>query len=77
MTATIFEAKTNFSDLVKRACAGEEVIITSGRERIPVARLKPMEPVESMRIGFMEAPGWTLGKAFWEPLPEGWDGAGE
>jgi len=32
-TKTIFEAKTNFSELVKKAQKGEEVIITSGREK--------------------------------------------
>ena len=75
MTATIFEAKTNFSDLVKRAQAGEEVIITSGREKTPVARLMPIEPKpKPQRLGSMATPGFELGEAFWEPLPPGWDG---
>ena len=47
MTATIFEAKTNLSELLKRAQAGEEVILTSGREKTPVARLTPIEPKTS------------------------------
>ena len=42
ITATIFEAKTKLSELVKKACAGETVIITSGRKKIPVARLEPI-----------------------------------
>ena len=33
------EAKTNLSALVELAQKGEEVIITSGRERRPVARV--------------------------------------
>jgi prevent-host-death family protein len=70
VTATIFEAKTNFSELVKKAQKGEEIIITSGREKTPVARLVAIEPVKKKRLGFMEIPGFELGEAFWEPLPE-------
>jgi prevent-host-death family protein len=69
-TATIFEAKTNFSELVKKAQRGEEVVITSGREKTPVARLLAIEPVKKMRLGAMETPGFVLTDAFWEPLPE-------
>jgi prevent-host-death family protein len=79
--ATIFEAKTNLSELVKKAQAGETVIITSGREKTPVARLEPIQPVKSKRLGLYETPGWELGDAFWEPLPEEelrlWNGEGE
>jgi hypothetical protein len=35
ITATIYEAKTNLSELVKQAQKGETVIITSGRDRTP------------------------------------------
>jgi prevent-host-death family protein len=77
-SATIFEAKTNFSELVKKAQKGEEVIITSGREKTPVARIVPIEPVKKKpRLGFMETPGFVLGEAFWEPLPPGWDGVSD
>lgn len=77
MNATIFEAKTRFSELVSRAVAGEEVIITSGRGKKPVARLEALHPRPMQRLGSMAKPGWRLGEAFWEPLPEGWDGAEE
>ncbi len=81
MTATIFEAKTRFSELIKRAQAGETVIITSGRNKTPVARLEPIEPVKIKRLGLRERPGWVLGDAFWEPLSEDelrlWEGEGE
>lgn len=77
-TATIFEAKTNFSQLVKKAQQGEEVIITSGREKTPVAKIVAIEPVKKKpRLGFMETPGFVLGEAFWEPLPPGWDGVSD
>ena len=42
ITKTIFEAKTNLSELVRKAQKGEEVIITSGRNRVPVARLEAL-----------------------------------
>jgi prevent-host-death family protein len=79
--ASIFEAKTNLSDLVSKAQKGEVVIITSGRNRTPVARLEAIEPVAKKRLGALETPGFTLTEAFFEPLPEDelrlWNGEGE
>jgi len=80
-SATIFEAKTNLSELVRRAQQGEEVQITSGRERKPVARLIAIDPIpESRRVGFMEGRG-NVGPEFFDPLPEDelrlWNGEGE
>jgi antitoxin (DNA-binding transcriptional repressor) of toxin-antitoxin stability system len=75
VTATIFEAKTNLSSLVKKAQSGETVIITSGRDKTPVAKLEAIEPApKKKRLGAMYTPGFELGEAFWEPLPKGWDG---
>lgn len=79
--ATIFEAKTNLSELIDRAQKGEEVIITSGRERKPVARIEAIKPTSRMRrVGFLEGQG-DVGPAFFEPLPEDelrlWNGEGE
>jgi prevent-host-death family protein len=69
-SATIFEAKTNLSDLIQRALRGEEVLITSGRERKPVVRLVPVEKASaSRRIGFLEGQG-NFDPEFWDPLPE-------
>ena len=39
-TVTIHEAKTQFSKLVRRAEAGEEIVVRRGRE--PVARIVPL-----------------------------------
>jgi antitoxin (DNA-binding transcriptional repressor) of toxin-antitoxin stability system len=75
--ATIFEAKTNLSALVKKAQQGETVIITSGRKKIPVAKLEPIQPVAKKRLGAMETPGFVIPDSFWEPLPPGWDGESE
>ncbi len=38
---TIGEAKTHFSQLIRRAEAGEEIVVRRGRER--VARIAPLE----------------------------------
>ena len=80
VTATIFEAKTNLSALVKKVQAGETVIITSGRSKTPVAKLAPIEAAEpkpKKRLGVMYDPNFVLGDAFWEPLPPGWDGVSD
>ncbi len=78
---TIFEAKTALSGLLKRAKNGEEVIITSGRERRPVARLEGIPPAKKKRLGALENPGFVLPKEFFEPLPDDelklWNGPGE
>ena len=81
ITTTIFEAKTNLSELIKKAQSGEEVIITSGRNHVPVARLEAIQPAGKKRLGAMYTPGFVLTDAFWEPLPEEelrlWEGEGE
>ena len=74
ITATIFEAKTNLSELLKKAQAGETVIITSGRDKKPVAKLEAIPPPPKQRLGGLEDPNFVLTDAFWEDLPEGWTG---
>ncbi len=75
ITATIFEAKTKLSELLKQAQAGETVIITSGRDKKPIARLEAIPPVEKKRLGGrFEDPTFVLTDAFWEDLPPGWSG---
>jgi prevent-host-death family protein len=73
-SATIFEAKTNLSALLKKVQQGETVIITSGRNKTPVAKLEPIQPVKKKRLGALYDPNFVLTDAFWEPLPPGWDG---
>jgi prevent-host-death family protein len=77
-TATIFEAKTNLSALIKKVQAGETITITSGRSKTPVAKISPIEPApKKKRLGAMYDPNFVLTEAFWEPLPKGWDGEEE
>lgn len=81
ISSTIFEAKTNLSNLVKQAQRGEVVQITSGRAKTPVARLEAIQPTAKKRLGILETPGFVLAESFFEPLPEDelrlWNGDGE
>lgn len=63
----IHEAKTNLSQLIKRAERGEEVIISRGKR--PVARLVAIEPPPKKRqLGIFRGE-FEVGPAFFEPLP--------
>lgn len=79
--ASIFEAKTHLSELLKQAQKGEVVIITSGRDKTPVARLEAIVPAKKKRLGALETPGFVLSEEFFEPLPDEelrlWNGGGE
>jgi len=81
ITATIYEAKTNLSELVKKAQKGETVIITSGRGKTPVAKLEGIRPKPKKRLGLLATPGFKLTDAFFAPLPDselrGWSGEEE
>ena len=68
--ATVYEAKTNLSELIKKAQKGETVIITSGRDKTPVAKLEAIHPIAKKRLGALETPGFVLTDQFFEPLPE-------
>ena len=79
--ATMFEAKTNLSKLVQRALDGEDVQITTGRERKPVVRIVAIDPAPAnRRLGFLEGQ-IDVGPEFFEPLPDDelrlWNGEGE
>ena len=71
MEATMHEAKTQLSKLVERALAGEEVILTHGRNRTPVVKLVPVNPQSEHRRPFGLYKGQIeIGPEFFEPLPE-------
>lgn len=83
MEATMHQAKTQLSKLVQRALAGEEVILTNGRKRVPVVKLvavKPEVPVGEVTkfpvfkdgkrpIGLYKGL-IDIGPEFFEPLPD-------
>lgn len=65
---TIHAAKTHLSRLIRRACAGEDIIIARGAT--PVARLVPMEPAGAGRVfGAMRGRA-RVDDAFFEPSSE-------
>lgn len=61
-------AKTNLSDLVARAEAGEEVILARGRK--PAVRLVPLPTASPRRQPGRLAGRVAVGPEFFEPLPE-------
>jgi antitoxin (DNA-binding transcriptional repressor) of toxin-antitoxin stability system len=77
------EAKTQLSKLVKQAQSGEEVILTSGQKRTPVARIVAFDPDARLgEISEFEVQGkgkrplglykgmFDIGPEFFDPLPE-------
>jgi prevent-host-death family protein len=80
--ATMHEAKTKLSQLVKRAQSGEEIIITSGRAKQPVARIVAMteEKPKRRKLGIFKGV-FTVADDFDDPLPEDelrlWNGEGK
>jgi prevent-host-death family protein len=66
-TVSLYEAKTQLSQLVERAAAGEEIVIAkSGRPR---ARLVPLEDTRALRVPGKGKGRWRLRKDFDAPLP--------
>jgi antitoxin (DNA-binding transcriptional repressor) of toxin-antitoxin stability system len=70
MKATIYEAKTNLSHFIKIAQTGETVIITSGRDKVPVARIEGIGRKKVMRLGFLKHLKLDIPDSFFDPLPE-------
>ena len=65
---TIHAAKTNLSQLIERATAGEEIIIARGNR--PVAKLVPVkERPRGRRRGTLRGQ-FEVGDVFFEPLPD-------
>jgi prevent-host-death family protein len=65
---SLYEAKTQLSQLVERAAAGEEIVIAkSGRPR---ARLVPLEDTRALRVPGKGKGRWRLRRDFDAPLPE-------
>lgn len=67
--ATMFEAKTQLSDLVRRARRGEKVILTSGRGKVPVAEIVAIKPVTKRVLGQFYQPDFRIPDDF-DELPE-------
>ena len=67
LTVNIHDAKTQFSRLLKRVAAGQEVVIARAGE--PVARLIPFRQPGTRDLG-MDAGRVVIAADFDAPLPE-------
>ena len=67
--STMFEAKTQLSDLVKRAMRGEKVVLTTGRQKTPVAEIVALKPATKRALGMFHQPGFQIPADF-DELPE-------
>ena len=78
--ATMFRAKTQLSDLVKRAQRGEKIILTQGRKKTPVAEIVALKPAKERIFDLFPHPDFDLPADF-DELPESelkaWSGEGE
>lgn len=69
MKINIHEAKTNFSKLIEKAEAGEEIIIARGGK--PVAKLMGLGPAKSLRQpGSAKNDAIVVAEDFDAPLPK-------
>ena len=68
LTVNIHEAKTQFSKLIARVEAGEEIVIA--RDGAPVARLIAIRQVPSKRISGRDRDLFSVPEDFDAPLPE-------
>ena len=66
-TVALYDAKTNLSDLVERAAAGEEFVIAKSGK--PKALLVPLHDVRPLRKPGQGRGKWHVGKTFDAPLP--------
>jgi antitoxin (DNA-binding transcriptional repressor) of toxin-antitoxin stability system len=78
--ATMFEAKTQLSELVKRAQRGEKVVLTTGRKKTPVAMIVALKPAKARVFDLFHHPDFDIPADF-DELPEAerraWNGEGE
>jgi antitoxin (DNA-binding transcriptional repressor) of toxin-antitoxin stability system len=78
--ATMFRAKTQLSDLVKRAQRGEKIVLTQGRKRTPVAEIVALKPAKERVFDLFPHPDFEIPVDF-DEIPEAdlkaWRGEGE
>ena len=63
----LYDAKTNLSELVERAAAGAEFVITKSGK--PKALLVPLYDVRPVRTPGLGKGKWRVGRDFDAPLP--------
>ncbi len=65
---TIHAAKTHLSKLIKRACAGEDIISARGKE--PMVRLVPVDAPKPKREFVAMRGKVRVDDSFFDPLPQ-------
>jgi prevent-host-death family protein len=63
----VHEAKAQFSELLDRAHAGQEIVVS--KKGKPWAKIVPLREQTKRELGFGLGMG-TVGESFFEPLPE-------
>lgn len=81
MTATIDASETTLAELLQKVQAGDTVIITSGEEKKPVAKMEAVAgerpksgPPNYKRLGALEHLKLKVPDSFFDPLPDEWAG---
>ena len=67
-TVSLYEAKTNLSELVERAARGEEIVIAKSGK--PKALLVPLGDVRPLRQPGKGRGKWRVGRGFDAALPD-------
>jgi prevent-host-death family protein len=67
-TVTIHTAKTTLSQLLARVEAGEEIVLARGK--VPIAKIVPYQPVAPKRQFGALRGVVSVGREFFEPLPD-------
>jgi prevent-host-death family protein len=65
MTTSVYELKANLSRFLEAVESGKEVIVS--RHKRPVARIVPIAPLKTRRIGTLDAKGYKMGPGFDRP----------
>jgi prevent-host-death family protein len=65
---SVYNARAEFSRLIERALAGEEIVIT--RRGKPAVRLVPVEQDQPKRKPGALKGKLTISKSFFDPLPD-------
>jgi antitoxin (DNA-binding transcriptional repressor) of toxin-antitoxin stability system len=72
MTSTIDAAETTLPDLLNGLQAGDTVILNSGEEKTPIAKVEAIVPKVATlpRLGFLQHLNIHIPESFFDPLPE-------
>jgi prevent-host-death family protein len=68
MIVNMHEAKTHFSQLVKQALAGEEIVIA--KNGTPLIKLSPIAETEHERTPGLSKGAASMAEDFSEPIPD-------